>query len=233
MNNRDKVLNKVRALLSKTLDNGCTENEAAIALQMAEKLMQEHEIDEADLKLDDEKAIIECSDMRDPQNIRWKICYFISKFTETCTFGNKKYIKFVGLKSDVDFALWLTETLTAFIQAQLKSYMWSKGYQKLQGAQRNRVINSFVIGCCSRINTNLRSMIEARKVTANSTALVVAKQALIDDVIKDLNIGKADKRGRKHKLYGDIFSDGQKAGDSASFGRPIKNSENLQLTYNK
>ena len=233
MSNRENIFNKVRAMLSKTVDNGCTEAEALLALSMAEKLMEEHEITVDDLKLDAETAVIGISDAKDPQNIRWKVCYFVSKFTATYAFGNKKYIKFVGLKSDVDFALWLTETLTAFIQAQLKSYMWSKGYQKLQGAQRNRVINSFVIGCCSRINTNLRDMIEARKVTTNSTALVVAKQALINDVVKDLNIDKADRRGRKHKICGDVFNDGLKAGDNASFGRPIKNSENLQLTYNK
>lgn len=230
MNNRNNILNKVRALLSKTLDNGCTENEATIALQMAEKLMQEHEIDADDLRLDDEKAIIEMSDMRDPQNVRWKICYFISKFTDTYAFGNRKYIKFAGLKSDVEFAMWLTEALTLFVQAQLKSYMWSNGYQKLQGTSRNRVINSFVIGCCSRINTKLSQMVNERKVTTNSTALVVAKTALINEAIKDLNIGEADNRGRKNKIYNDIFQDGQKAGDNASFGRPVEKGGMLRLT---
>src|ERR1700691_171383 len=106
MSNRDNILNKVRAILSKTVDNGCTENEAMIALSMAEKLIEEHEISDEDLKLEGEKAIIEVSDIRDPQNVRWKICYWVSKFTETYTYGNKKSVKFAGLKSDVDFAIW-------------------------------------------------------------------------------------------------------------------------------
>lgn len=227
---RDNILNKVRALLSKTLENGCTENEATVALAMAEKLMQEHEIDANDLNIDDEKAIIELSDMRDPQNIRWKLCYWISKFTDTLSFGNKKQIKFAGLKSDVEFAMWLAEALTSFVQAQLKSYMWANGYQSLQGAKRNRVINSFVIGCCSRINTKLKSMIDERKPTTNSMALVVAKTALINEAVKDLKIGKEETRGRKNKIEADAFQDGKKAGEKASFGRPVNQGGLLRLT---
>lgn len=155
---KESVLNKVRAMLSKTVDNGCTENEAMIALQMAEKLIAEHEISDEDLKLEGEKAIIEVSNMKDPQNVRWKICYYVSKFTETYVYGHKKSIKFAGLKSDIDFAIWLTETLAAFGHSQLKSYMWANGYQSLQGAKRNRVINSFIIGYCSRINVKLKQM---------------------------------------------------------------------------
>lgn len=230
MQNREAIFNKVRALLAKTADNGCTEAEAMSALEMAEKLIERHEINEDDLKLNDEKAIIEVSDMRDPQNIRWKICYWVSKFTETYSYGHKKSVKFAGLKSDVEFAIWLTETLTAFTQSQLKNYMWANGFQSLQGAKRNRVINSFVIGCCSRINSKLLQMINNRKVIVNSNALVLAKQSLIDEAIKDLDIKESDNRGRKNKIYGDIFQAGQKAGENASFGRPVETGGLLRLT---
>lgn len=231
MQNRENIFNKVRALLAKTTDNGCTEAEAMMALEMAEKLMERHEINEDDLRLDDEKAIIQFSDMKDPQNIRWKIGYWIAKFTETYTYGHKKSVKFAGLKSDVDFAIWLSETLTTFVQAQLKSYMWANGYQSFQGAKRNRIINSFIIGCCSRINVKLKQIIDNRKIIVNSNALVLAKQALINEAIKDIKIGKSDNRGRKNKIYYDIYAAGQKAGDNASFERPVENNEIRQLTY--
>lgn len=229
MSNRENILNKVRSLLAKTADNGCTEAEAMSALEMAEKLMERHEISNDDLKLDNEKAIIEVSDMKDPQNIRWKLCYRVSKFTETYTYGNKKSVKFAGLKADVEFAIWLTETLTAFTQQQLKSYMWANGYQSLQSAKRNRIINSFVIGCTSRIDSKLLQIINNRKVIINSNALVLAKQVLIDEAIKDLNIVASDNRVRKNKIYSDVYRAGQSAGDSASFGRPIEQGGLLRL----
>ncbi len=230
MSNRSNIINKVRAIMSKTIDNGCTEAEAMLALQMAEKLIEEHEISDEDLKLEGEKAIIEISNMKDPQNVRWKICYWISKFTETYTYGHNKSVKFAGLKSDVDFAIWLTEALTNFVHAQLKNYMWSNGYQKLRGAQRNGVINSFVIGCCSRINAKMKQMVDERKVTTNSNALVITKQSLIGEAIKDLKISPSDNRGRKNKIYGDVYMAGQSAGNNASFGRPIEQGGLLRLT---
>lgn len=230
-NNRENIFNKVRALLAKTVDNGCTEAEAMLALEMAEKLMEQHEISEEDLKLEDKSAVIEASDMKDPQNIRWKLCYWVGKFTETYAFGNKKRVKFAGLRADVDFAIWLDETLTRFVQSELKRYMWANGYQSFQGAKRNRVINSFCIGCCSRINMKLREMVVNRSFVPNSTALVLAKQALIDEAVKDMDIGKPDNRGRKNKIYGDVYRAGVEAGNNASFGRPIEdNNGPLRLT---
>lgn len=225
----EKTLNKIRAMLSKTVDNGCTEAEAMAALTMAQMMMDEHEVTLEDLKLEDEKAIIARSDLKDPQNVRWKLCYWVAQFTETYTYGNKKSVKFVGLKADVDFAIWLTDTLASFVHAQLKSYMWSKGYQKFQGAKRNRVINSFVTGCTHTINNKLSKMVKERKPTSNGTALVLAKNALIEDAIKDLGIKAADKRGRKAKFLGDVLKAGMEAGERASFGRPVETGGMLRL----
>lgn len=95
-----RIIDKIRAMLAKTVDNGCTEAEAMAALEMAQTMMDQYEVTEDDLKLEDEKAIIRFSDMRDPQNIRWKLAYFIGKFTDTYTYGHKKSIKFVGLKGN-------------------------------------------------------------------------------------------------------------------------------------
>lgn len=225
----EKTLNKIRALLAKTIENGCTEAEAMAALTMAQMMMNEHEVTLEDLELGDEKAIIARSDLKDPQNVRWKLCYWVAQFTDTYSFGHKKDVKYVGLKADVDFAIWLTDTLAMFVHAQLKSYMWANGYQRLQGARRNRVINSFVIGCCTRINTKIKTMIDERKPTSNGTALVVAKKALIDEATKDLGISEPDNRGRKNKIDAEVYKAGQEAGNRASFGRPVETGGMLRL----
>ncbi len=216
MANRDDVLNKVRALLSKTVENGYTEAEAMAALEMAGKMMDAHDI-----------VIDSMFVARDPHAISWKLAYWISKFTETYTYGHKRKIQFVGLKGDTDFAIWLTQTLTKFVQAELKKFMWQHGYQSLDIARKRRVINGFVVGCCGTINIKLKKMIDARQTVVNSTALVVAKNALIQDAIKDLNIGKADNRGRKAQMYHGAYKAGVNAGDKATFGRPVEDSGGL------
>lgn len=223
------IINKIRAMLSKTVENGCTEAEAMAALEIAQRMMNEYEVTEDDLKLEGEKAFIEISDMKDTHNIQWRLAYQISQFTETYSFGNKKAVKFAGLKGDVDFAIWLSQTLTMFVQTQLKDFMWKNKLTVLRGQKRNRVINSFIIGCCSGINKKLREMVASRTANPNSTALVVAKKALIDDAVKDLKIGNADNRGRKNIINVAVYLHGRDAGEKAQFGRPVEQGGMLRL----
>lgn len=228
MSNREAVFNKVRALLSKTVDNGCTEAEAMAALELASKLMQEHEITNDDLKLEDETAIIEghaC--LRDSYAIAWKLCYAVGKFTETKAFGHKKFVKFAGLRSDVDFAIWLNQMLTAFVQAELKSFMWKNGYQSLPPTPKRKLINGFVIGATGRISKRLLQMVAERVFVTNSNALVIAKNALIDEIMP--KIGKTDNRGRKAHAYSEGVEAGLSAGDKVGFGRPIEQGGMLRL----
>lgn len=71
-NNRTNLLNKIRALLSKTVEAGCTEAEAMSALSMAQAMMDAYEVTEEDLvETKKESAVCETmKDMRDPHHIR-------------------------------------------------------------------------------------------------------------------------------------------------------------------
>lgn len=230
MSKRDNLIAKVRAMLAKTIENGCSEAEAVAAMQMAEDMMNKYEITEDDLKLENEKAIIDILHVvRDPYKIAWKLAYWIAKFTETKSYGRHSRIKYAGLKTDTDFAVWLTETLTRFVQAELKSYMWKHGYQKLDPSRKRIVINGFVAGCTGRINTRFEEIVSKRQTVTNSTALVLAKNALIEEAIKDENIAPASYRGRTAKLFGGSYREGLNSGDKASFGRPVESGGLLRL----
>lgn len=217
--------------MSKTTDNGCTEAEAMSALSMAQAMMDAYEVTDEDLRIvrEEESAIIDFSNTKDTHKIGYKLGYFIGKFTETLcyrsrSFDRKETMKFVGLKADVEFAIFLHDSLIQFVRNQLKDYLWSNNLTVLQGAERHRVVSSFVIGCCSRINQRLKELVDNHKVSANSTALVIAKQSLIKDAMNGINIKAADNRGRKNKIESDSFAAGRTAGDRASFGRPVTGS---------
>ena len=51
MNDRNSLLDKIRALMSKTAENGCTEHEALAALDKARALMDAYEITDTELQL--------------------------------------------------------------------------------------------------------------------------------------------------------------------------------------
>ena len=56
--NREHLLDKIRALLSKTTENGCTEAEALTALAKARAMMDAYEVTETDLQLTKAEAAV-------------------------------------------------------------------------------------------------------------------------------------------------------------------------------
>lgn len=227
--NREKLLNKIRALLSKTVENGCTEAETMSALSMAQAMMDAHEVTEDDVRqVTEDKAVIDYSSPKDTHKIGWRLCYGVAKFTETYSYGNPARIKFAGLKSDVEFAIWLNETLVLFIRSQLKDYLWANNYTGLNPSAKRKVINGFIIGCAQRITKRLMEM-SSHKKSINANALVVAKDALIKEALKDIKIKAEENRGRKTQMYSKSYEAGQSAGDKANFGRLVGSGMVLRL----
>lgn len=228
--NRDKLIAKIRALMAKTVENGCTEAEAMNALNMAQTMMDAYDVTAEDLQeAKDESAIHDTmKDMRDPHNIRSMLVVKISEFTNTQTYRSQykpqKYrYSFIGLRSDVDFAVWLTEHLTIFVQKELKKYLWDNGYQSLDASSKRHIISGFVIGCTGRINDRLGELIDRgdRNRTDNGNALMVIKDALIKAKMDEMGLRLRAGRSRRRYYSGSSYGAGWAAGDRANFGRPV------------
>lgn len=228
--NRESILKKIRALMAKTIENGCTEAETMSALSMASAMMDAYEVTEADLQDTKTESAIkeEMKDMRDPHHIRSKITVAISKFTNTKCYRSEykpqKYkYNFVGLASDVEFAIWLTETLTMFIQKELKTYIWSNNYTPLPPNVKRPIIMGFVLGCANRINDRLLQLVASSEVKAssNGNALVVIKHELIQRKMNELGLNLRQPRARGTHTNHDAYGAGKAAGERASFGRPV------------
>jgi hypothetical protein len=58
MMDRNSLLEKIRALMSKTTENGCTEAEALAALDKARALMDAYEVTDEDLQLSKAEAAV-------------------------------------------------------------------------------------------------------------------------------------------------------------------------------
>lgn len=219
--NRESLIAKIRALLSKTIENGCTEAEAMSALSMAQSMMDAYEVTEEDIELKGETAHVNQSDMRDTHNIRNRIAVAIASFTETKVWSSGKAIKFCGLQSDTEFAVWLTDTLAEFVRKELKNYIWGNNLTSLPNAAKRVHINGFVIGCTIRISQRINELVRCKNQSVNSTALVVAKQALVQRKMQELGLNLTEARSRGSRMSGDSYAAGKQAGDKASFGRPV------------
>jgi Protein of unknown function (DUF2786) len=229
---RDKILHKIRALMAKTVEAGCTESEAIAALEMASAFIDSYEVTNAELALSrEEKAVLKAADPdKDPHDIGWHLLVGVGRFTETKIWrrfngarrGSKEcagVFVYLGAPSDCELATYLVETLAAFCRDELTRYLMTHTAPR---GQRRFVINGFVAGITMRITKRLIALAnKSRKATqSNSTALVVIKQAAIDDYIKanDLHF-RSNKPSRRQD--GDAHAAGAAAGDRASFARPI------------
>jgi hypothetical protein len=214
---RKKMLEKVKAILAKTMENGCTEGEAMAALAKAKELMATYEIDEAELKeFDREKATIHKTAVSDPYEIKRGLCVNVGRFTNCKAFrDHEEVINFAGKEGDIIFATWLLDTLQRYVMRALRDYQKKRTLDKMPNS--NFTSASFVIGCTFRINEKLKELVPID--WAKTQELIV----------KELNMSLTKSRGRGKDFDKHAASSGQKAGDHARFDRPVGSGEQLRL----
>jgi hypothetical protein len=221
---REGLLDKIRALLTKTVPNGCTEPEALAALARARAMMDAYAISDGELDLTKEEEVIlrrEPPVSKDPHQIKFKLSRAVAEFCDCQAWRNRDHIiVFCGLRPDAQFATWLLDKLTAFVEAALVDHLMGT---TAVGQERKNAIRGFVLGCTERIGRRLDEL-RARSTTkaeSNAKALVVVKGAAIKAKMTEIGIhirttscsfGAADRSS---------YSAGKAAGDGASFGRPV------------
>ena len=147
------ILDKIKNLLNKTVENGCTEQEALSALALARKLMLKYKIEEKDLENKSEADIIQVRLDKYNVSIPW-LYTLIEVFT--VNFGIMKYIQkhgkienFVlfGLKNDVECVVELIKC--AYEIAEEKAEKYAREYRELFGTAKGikyAWFNGFVSG---------------------------------------------------------------------------------------
>jgi hypothetical protein len=224
---RESILSKIRALLAKTMENGCSEAEAMAALGKAQAMRDAYAITEAELNLTkEEKAILrrEPPGTKDPHRIKWQLLIGIERFTNCKAWRENRSkgggLVFCGLRPDVEFATWLLDTLAAFVQEELVNFLMDAAPSN---EERKEAIRSFVLGCCERIEGRLIELSEqsATIATSNARALVVVKDAAIKAKMEEPDIHLRGGGGCCGASDQGSYQAGQAAGNRATFGRPV------------
>jgi Protein of unknown function (DUF2786) len=191
MINRSGLYDKIRALLAKTTENGCTEAEMCAALDKAQAMIDAYAVTDQELGLSKKEAAVlhsEPKDATDPHKIKWQLCLGIENFCGVKIWRNRDAgYQFCGMKSDVEFAMWLLDHLTDFVHAELYAHLIGCLAPK---SERKQIINGFVFGCCQRIEARMHELCKRseRTQTSNGRELVVIKSGAIDAKLKELGI---------------------------------------------
>lgn len=94
MNNKERYLQKIKKLLNKARNNSSAE-EAATALRMAQKMMQEHGLSESDVSLSE---VTECETQKMPSSAKKPPKYMMYLLHVVCkAFGVRHYFRWRGI----------------------------------------------------------------------------------------------------------------------------------------
>jgi hypothetical protein len=229
VNRRQSIIDKCKALLRKTIENGATEAEMLSALAKVQALQDSYEIKDADLEeAKDEavKLIKEAGEQAlDPGNIKWHMSYSVGKFCNVQLYRDRgsKALTLIGTKSDVDWAMWLLEHLADFVHQQLADYLFTEASLAPRSDLRSIKAN-FVQAACGTISDRLNALGIQSEVnrTPNGRALMVIKSGAVKAYLKEHGISLCcGGGGGPSNFHEGAQAAGRAAGGRATFGRPV------------
>jgi hypothetical protein len=231
---QDKLLVRIKALFSKTVEAGATEAEALAAAEKAHELIEKYQIDLGAEELKREGFIKKTITMELAGfAFARRVLLAIEEFCEVKAWleGSGRIV-ILGLSSDAELAGYLIESLTNFalsgasLHVAMERKMAIAIAVPMTGAESREAHRSYLVGCADRISLRLGEMAQQRKARPPSPgsygALIkLDKPALIDAEMDRLGIhlrmGSCLTSGRDRGS----FEAGSAHGAKATFGRPV------------
>ena len=222
---RENILHRIKKLKA-LADDKANVNEAANAAAMAQKLIEKHRIEEAELfELTDEEEQEEVGEenletFNGTNLVRWRLdlanrvsyhnnCKIIS-YKGNRRSGKPAKITIVGRPNDVATVRYLFQSLTRDIERLCKLLRPHGGGKSWS--------NSFRVGAVHAIGQKMKEAKAAARVGASTQALVRVDNAMnaVDAMMKELGVGKA----RKYTHYVDpyAYQAGKRAGKDLNIG---------------
>ena len=220
----EAVSKRIRALLSKTIENGATEAEALAAATKARELMDRYRLSMTDVEIQSEPVIQELDDR--PNKRRYAAADYAAH--GICAYcGVRSWLRrehqatrrvWLGFKPDVEMAKYLYAMIDSTIKQELATFQSQRGYK-----DRGET-SSFQLGMAIRINERLHDMakqLEPIAKTATGTALVVVRNAVVNAAYAQLHLKfGAASRGMSLRSSS-AYSAGKAAGERANLSRPL------------
>jgi hypothetical protein len=226
---RETVLGWIRALRAKTVENGCTEGEAAEAAAKIAKLLAKHDIDldEVDLKSSG-FAQREWAEDSEICSRLWPIVSEIGKLTSTRAWGRGPGEgdgwTFFGISHEVEIAHYLLDICVSAMRFELAAVREESKF--LRPVIRRRKETGFLDGMARRLAERLQQIRLERDAKLSKGALVPVRNALIDQALKDSGIELKKARGGYRDvdlldvLAGTIAGDRVRFDPGIGHGRP-------------
>jgi hypothetical protein len=218
----EKLKARIQALRAKTIDNGCTEEEALSAAVKVAELLDRHDLSLTDIEMHGERCERIEFETRRKKRIPLDSCVgAVADFCdcrvwrEKSATGEFRYV-FFGLRSDVAVAHYLTELIDGAVRSEQGRYKTSREYLRFRHNERHMANASFALGMVTSIATRLTAMKAERDGVNRSTGrdLVVIKTAIVAEELARLDLNLRTVRSASRRVSTTAFEAGSAAGSS-------------------
>src|ERR1700691_1457525 len=223
MSDIEKVKAKIRALMSKTSDRGCSEHEAQSAMTKAGELLSQYDLSITEIDIKESNCITVIYDCKSKHMPIWTK-YCLGSMAEFCSlkcwyakdFNKNIIIKFFGIPEDCYMSIFLCNLINNSIQKEVLEFKNSETFleSKRFGYPCKTLTNSFQQGMSTRLSQKLRELSNQRKNPVEK----VSNNSLM--VIKNENIKKA-KRLTVTIKNSESYNTGRKMAEKVNLNRPL------------
>ena len=225
---QSKIKARIRALAAKTVQNGCSEEEALTAINMVGKLLSQYNLSMNEVELRDE--VCDTLKIDIGSKVRNGVYYALSDiagFTDCKVWTNRvttlKYC-FFGQESDLLMVKYLYDIILSAMATELSKFKKTAEYK---GAYSKKgATSSFTTGMAMRIGRRLNEMKaqmngEEKAARGGSNALIVLKNQVVNQAYRELGLRLKKNYGGTNIRDGAAYRSGQSAGDRVNLSRPI------------
>jgi hypothetical protein len=225
----DKLKVRIQALRAKTIDNGCTEDEALSAAAKVAELLDRYDLSLTDIELRAAPCERRSYETHRKKRIPLDDCIgAIAQFCDTRVWreknalGESSYV-FFGLRSDVEVAHYLTELIDASVRADLGRFKTSIEYGRFRHQDRHLANASFALGMVASIADKLLAMKASRDRVNESTGrgLVLLKTSVVDAEFDKLDLKLKSQRSNSRMVSMSAYEAGGAAGASLAINPGI------------
>jgi hypothetical protein len=218
----DKLKSRIQALRAKTVDNGCTEDEALAAAAKVADLLDRHDLSLTDVELREAQCEQRAYETHRKKRIPIADCIgAVAHFCDCAVWreknqqGEARYV-FFGLPADVEVAHYLTGLIDLAVRTELGRFKTSRDYLRFRHQERHLANASFALGMVSSIAEKLDAMKAERDRTNFQTGrdLVVVKTSIVDAELEKLGLRLKTSRSGGRMVSPDAFRAGGTAGTS-------------------
>ena len=160
----DKLKLRIQALRSKTIANGCTEDEAMSAAAKVAELLDRHDLSLSDVELRAAPCERKIYETHRRKKIPLDDCIgAIAHFCDCRVWreknqaGETRYV-FFGLRSDIEVANYLTELVDTAVRSELGRCKTTSEYRRFRHKERYMANASFALGMVASIADKLTAM---------------------------------------------------------------------------